>query len=448
MLADYQYFYNYTASPKNEHIEPHTEMSDTSYIYDQICYYFQSIGKLKQLDAEQERYFLSRLNEPDEQIKKMALEKLVLGCQYLVIEEVLYFCESGIEYQDLIQQANLILVRALFKVAQTPESIEKTPLKGYLHFRLYRYLTNFVYENVSVVRFPANRQKEVLENAEELGDYLESNVSCSVKRVVSDDIDRDPKHLWKEYPYFRIENIAVENISDIVTTSDYCHNVIKGDLVYHLAFLSKIEEEIIKKYYGLNDYMALTLVEISKDYSLTRERIRQLKERAIEKLQHPSRKRILSSYNISYDHLLYSNNFELDRKIQFSGVLTDPPHNILTEDKKAYSMLRESTNPFRRINRIPGINNMASVCRNQIVRLLSEVDHPISKANITKSILEMFPSMSETIIEYAISTTDGIEISMGEYVLSSKKGKDVVSRIRLSPFFREYEIDLDEESFS
>ena len=204
MLADYSYFYYYTASSRDEDLEQQTALPSTSYISDQINYYFQSIGKLDRLGAQQERSLLSKLNDPDNLEKKRALEKLVLGCQYLVIEEVLYFCESGIEYQDLIQQANLILVKALFQVAQTPNSIEKTPLKGYLHFRLYRYLTNYVYETVSLIRFPANRQKEIKENTEELSDYLEINLSSSILRVSSDEIDKNPDRVWQDFPYFRI----------------------------------------------------------------------------------------------------------------------------------------------------------------------------------------------------------------------------------------------------
>jgi len=317
-----------------------------------------------------------------------------------------------------------------------------------LHFRLYRYLTNYVYETVSLIRFPANRQKEIKENTEELSDYLEINLSSSILRVSSDEIDKNPDRVWQDFPYFRIENIPLEYISDEVTLSDYCDNTIEGDLVHHLEFLSTIEEETVKKYFGLNGCKPLTLEEISKDYSLTRERIRQLKERAVEKLQHPVRKSTFRLFNISYDYLFNSSNYFLDKEICFSRHFSAPSHNIMTEDKKSYGMLKESTIPFRRINRIPGVNNMASVCRNLIVKTLSEVDHPLSKSNIVESILNLFPSMSETVIEYAISTTEGIENKHGEYILSSNVGKDSSSRIRLSPFFREFEYDNDDEFFN
>ena len=95
-----------------------------------------------------------------------------------------------------------------------------------------------------------------------------------------------------------MEDTMIERMEVITITMevDQSKESLTLEIERSLEFLSSREAEIIRHYYGLNGRQAMTLEEIGEKFDLTRERVRQIKEKAIRRLKHTSRSKILKTY--------------------------------------------------------------------------------------------------------------------------------------------------------
>jgi len=350
-----------------------------------------------------------------------AYEELICYNQYIVIEEVLYFVGKGVELIDLIQIANVALATSLEKYVHRKATL-KGSMKTYLHRNIYRQLQNNFRDIVSLVRYPLNRFDYIVNYHNDY--FVKHYNSYTVHFIIQEDLknitykNKDYNLIDFNVPYFRLP----VTILDSFDTGDdpaelYCYKTAPNELLDIISELKPIERDIVIKYFGLGNCPIKTLQEIGKDYGLTRERIRQILEKAITRLKHPQRSRrlkgLLKYMNTSFDHVQSTGS---DNLLHFC--LLDPFNSTWAEEKDAIRLLEEYVAPCRRKTPYPELKSMAEACRRKIISTLNSLGRPCTYNELRDYVYETFPLLKSGVYEYALSTIDAvIETRKRTYVL-------------------------------
>ena len=242
--------------------------------------YLHDIGSLNVISSEEEQLLFRKYKQGDQS----SFHELILKSQYIVIEQVLNFTEKGVELLDLLQEANIALIDSLKRYSN-----EKGPLKNYLHYNIYRHLENQTPGFYTIIRYPMhtinklkkriselNQKKDSLENVDSI-DYnyfnnIYSDYSLRDNLNILDRVDIDLDRICNDSVHYPDFQLLV--------------NLLKGKLDSIFLTLTVQESKIIKMYFGLDEKKIMTLEEIGQDFELTRERIRQIKKKAMKKLKH------------------------------------------------------------------------------------------------------------------------------------------------------------------
>lgn len=265
--------------------------------------YLQDIGKEELITADEEVLLAQRIKAGDQ----WALEKLTKANLRFVVSVAKQYQNQGLSLPDLINEGNLGLIKA----AQRFDETRGFKFISYAVWWIRQSILQALAEQSRIVRLPLNqvgslnkikKESSRLEqkferppSAEEIAEALEipgykidAALKISTKYVSMDaplTDDEDTKFI----------DLFIDEDSP-VTDAGLMRESLAKEIQRSLATLSEKERDVVNLYYGLGMNHGLTLEEIGAKFDLTRERVRQIKEKAIRRLKHNSRSKLLKSY--------------------------------------------------------------------------------------------------------------------------------------------------------
>ncbi len=265
--------------------------------------YLQEIGKVDLLTPEQEIELAIEIKKGDQ----VALEKLVKANLRFVVSVAKQYQNQGLSLGDLINEGNLGLIKAAKRFDET----RGFKFISYAVWWIRQSILQALAEQSRIVRLPLNRvgalnkigkayssleqEYEREPNANELASELEMDIT-----EVSDALKISGRHVSVDAPFSQGEDNRLIDVleNDEQPSPDYTlmSDSLRNEIERALSTLTDREAEVIKLYYGLNKEHSLTLEEIGEKFNLTRERVRQIKEKAIRRLRHASRSKNLRAY--------------------------------------------------------------------------------------------------------------------------------------------------------
>jgi RNA polymerase primary sigma factor len=265
--------------------------------------YFQEIGKVDLISMEVEVELARRIREGDQ----VALEKLTKANLRFVVSVAKQYQNNGLTLGDLINEGNLGLIKAAKRFDET----RGFKFISYAVWWIRQSIMQALAEQSRIVRLPLNRvsslnkisktfsaleQKFQREpSAEELAEVI----GVSTQEIL-DNLKVAGRHVSVDAPFAQGED---GSLLDVLTDSNEAtpdSELISYSLVQEvqrtLSTLPPREAEVLSLYYGLNNNRPMTLEEISEKFDLTRERVRQIKEKGTRRLKHAPKSRILRSF--------------------------------------------------------------------------------------------------------------------------------------------------------
>lgn len=265
--------------------------------------YLQEIGKVDLITSEEEIELAQRIKKGDQ----LALEKLVKANLRFVVSVAKQYQNQGLSLGDLINEGNLGLIKAAKRFDET----RGFKFISYAVWWIRQSILQALAEQSRIVRLPLNRvgalnkigkafsnleqEFEREPSAEELSEQLNIPVS-----EISDTLKISGRHVSVDAPFAPGEE---NRLLDVISNDQQPapdHSLMKESLKMEieraLSTLTEREAEVIRLYFGLNQEHSLTLEEIGEKFNLTRERVRQIKEKAIRRLRHTSRSKALKAY--------------------------------------------------------------------------------------------------------------------------------------------------------
>ncbi|HPU23185.1 MAG TPA: RNA polymerase sigma factor RpoD/SigA [Candidatus Kapabacteria bacterium] len=267
--------------------------------------YLQEIGKVELLSAEQE-IELARIIKKGGPEANLAMERLVKANLRFVVSVAKQYQNQGLSLGDLINEGNLGLIKAAKRFDET----RGFKFISYAVWWIRQSILQALAEQSRIVRLPLNRvgalnkigkkfseleqEFEREPTAAELAEELNMSVA-----EIAETIKISGRHLSVDAPFVQGEDNRLLDVLPNETQpspdQELMRESLRVEVQQVLATLSPREAEVIKLYFGL-DGNQLTLEEIGEKFNLTRERVRQIKEKAIRRLRHPSRSKSLRSY--------------------------------------------------------------------------------------------------------------------------------------------------------
>lgn len=265
--------------------------------------YLQEIGKVELLTAEQEIELAVRMKNGDES----AMELLTKANLRFVVSVAKQYQNQGLSLGDLINEGNVGLIKAVKRFDET----RGFKFISYAVWWIRQSILQALAEQSRIVRLPLNRigainkigkaysnLKQEFErepSAEEIAQSLEMDVD-----EISSTMQIYGKQVSMDAPFsFGDENSLLDVIENVELPSpdnELISESLKTEINSVLSILPEREAEVIKLYFGLEGENSMTLEEIGDKFNLTRERVRQIKEKAIRRLRHNSKSKILKSY--------------------------------------------------------------------------------------------------------------------------------------------------------
>ncbi|MBM3178512.1 MAG: sigma-70 family RNA polymerase sigma factor [Bacteroidetes bacterium] len=265
--------------------------------------YLQEIGKVDLITAEVEVELAKRIKAGDQ----VALEKLTKANLRFVVSVAKQYQNQGLTLGDLINEGNLGLIKA----AQRFDETRGFKFISYAVWWIRQSILQALAEQSRIVRLPLNRvgslnkisrtfseleQKYEREpSPEELAEVLEISAA-----EVIDTLKVSGRHVSMDAPFAQGEENSLldvlENEDEEKPDQNLISDSLRKEVQRALSTLTQREAEVVSFYFGLNGEQALTLEEIGAKFGLTRERVRQIKEKAIRRLRHTSRSKSLKPY--------------------------------------------------------------------------------------------------------------------------------------------------------
>ncbi len=265
--------------------------------------YLQEIGKVELLGPDQEIELAVKIKQNDQ----AALEKLTKANLRFVVSVAKQYQNQGLSLGDLINEGNLGLIKAAKRFDET----RGFKFISYAVWWIRQSILQALAEQSRIVRLPLNRvgalnkigkafsnleqEFEREPNAEEIAEQLDMT-----QADVAETLKIAGRHLSVDAPFAQGEDNrlldVLANEHQPAPDSTLEMESLKIEIERALGTLSEREAEVIRLYFGLNREHSLTLEEIGERFSLTRERVRQIKEKAIRRLRHASRSKALKSY--------------------------------------------------------------------------------------------------------------------------------------------------------
>jgi RNA polymerase primary sigma factor len=265
--------------------------------------YLQEIGKVELITADEEVALAQRIKQGD----RIALEKLTKANLRFVVSVSKQYQNQGLSLPDLINEGNLGLIKA----AQRFDETRGFKFISYAVWWIRQSILQALAEQSRIVRLPLNKigsinkinkayakleqEHEREPNASEIASLLEIT-----ENEVKESMKNSGRHVSMDAPLVQDED---NNMYDVLRSDDsstpesqLLYESLKKEIDRAISTLTPREADVIRLYFGLNSKHPMTLEEIGEKFDLTRERVRQIKEKAIRRLKHTSRSKILKTY--------------------------------------------------------------------------------------------------------------------------------------------------------
>ena len=265
--------------------------------------YLQEIGRVDLITADEEVELAQRIKAGD----VAALEKLTKANLRFVVSVAKQYQNQGLTLPDLINEGNLGLIKA----AQRFDETRGFKFISYAVWWIRQSILQALAEQSRIVRLPLNKigsinkinkmyayleqANERVPSAEEIARELDRSVN-----EVKESMKNAGRHISMDAPLVEGED---SNLYDVIRSNESPNpdkslilDSLRTEIERALETLTPREADVIRLYFGLGDQHAMTLEEIGETFDLTRERVRQIKEKAIRRLKHTSRSKILKTY--------------------------------------------------------------------------------------------------------------------------------------------------------
>lgn len=265
--------------------------------------YLQEIGKVNLLSAEDEIGLAIRIRNGDHS----ALETLTKANLRFVVSVAKQYQNQGLSLGDLINEGNLGLIKAAKRFDET----RGFKFISYAVWWIRQSILQALAEQSRIVRLPLNRvgalnkigkaysnleqEFEREPSAEEIATELDMDVD-----EISDTIKLSGKHVSVDAPFSKGDENSLLDVleNDELPAPDksLMNESLKAEVHRALDSLPEREAEVLRLYFGINEDHSFTLEEIGERFQLTRERVRQIKEKAIRRLRNTTRSKNLRAY--------------------------------------------------------------------------------------------------------------------------------------------------------
>ena len=272
-------------------------------IDDPVRMYLKEIGKVDLLDAEEEVELAQRMEQGDEKAK----QQLVEANLRLVVSIAKKYVGRGMLFLDLIQEGNMGLMKAVEKFDYT----KGYKFSTYATWWIRQAITRSIADQARTIRIPVHMvetinklirvSRQLLQDKgrepspEEIGEEMDLSAE-KVREIMK--ISQEPVSL--ETPIGEEED---SHLGDFIEDEDApapasaaSYMLLKEQLDDVLDTLTDREKRVLELRFGIEDGRPRTLEEVGKEFGVTRERIRQIEAKALRKLRHPSRSKMLKDY--------------------------------------------------------------------------------------------------------------------------------------------------------
>jgi len=263
--------------------------------------YLQEISKISLLTPEEETTLAQRIKMGDQN----ALERLVTGNLRFVVSVAKQYQHQGLSLSDLINEGNLGLIKAARRFDET----KGFKFISYAVWWIRQSILQALAEQGRLVRLPQNKigtynkankayiafeqENERGPSTEELAEIMEMN-----ENDINTIFQSNSRHMSLDAPVHEAEDVAMRDLlqGGEVTDDDVMHDSLREEILRVLKSLSPRESEIVYAYFGLGGENGTSIEQVGQKYNLTKERIRQIKERAIKRLQKARYSKALKAY--------------------------------------------------------------------------------------------------------------------------------------------------------
>ncbi|MCB0505252.1 MAG: RNA polymerase sigma factor RpoD/SigA [Cyclobacteriaceae bacterium] len=266
--------------------------------------YFQDVNKIEMITSEEEVELAQRIQDGDE----AALEKLVKANLRFVVSVAKQYQNKSLTLNDLINEGNLGLIKA----AQKFDHTRGFKFISYAVWWIRQSIMQALAEHSRLVRIPLNKVGSLNKINKAMAELEQKYNRAPTDQELAEILEMDDKelkgtlsartrHVSVDAPFAEGESNSLLDVleDDTIESTD-------GDLEYtnslqieterSLATLDPREQQVLRMYFGIGEQTAISLEQIAETLNITRERVRQIKEKAIKKLQHDSRNRLLIDY--------------------------------------------------------------------------------------------------------------------------------------------------------
>jgi len=264
--------------------------------------YLSEIAKVDLITAQEEVILAQKIREGDQ----VALERLTKTNLRFVVSVAKQYQNQGLTLGDLINEGNLGLIKAAKRFDET----KGFKFISYAVWWIRQSILSAVAEQSRIVRLPLNQvgslskirkssskleqQFERVPTPEELAEDLETTAD-----KISDALSNSGRHISVDAPFITGEENTLLDVlqsSDAATDDDLMTDSLTQEIKRSLGILAERERQVIILFFGLNSTSAHSLEEIGEKFDLTRERVRQIKDKALLRLRQNSKSRLLQSY--------------------------------------------------------------------------------------------------------------------------------------------------------
>jgi RNA polymerase primary sigma factor len=265
--------------------------------------YLQEIGREELITAEEEVHLAKKIKEGDQK----ALEKLTRANLRFVVSVAKQYQNQGLSLPDLINEGNLGLIKAARRFDET----RGFKFISYAVWWIRQSILQALAEQSRIVRLPLNQvgslnkinkayskleqEFEREPSADELAELLDLPID-----KVADTMKVSGRHVSMDAPFANGEE---SSLLDVLINHDspkadngLINESLSKEIDRALSTLTERERDVVKLFFGIGMNHGLTLEEIGDKFDLTRERVRQIKEKAIRRLRHSSRSKLLQQY--------------------------------------------------------------------------------------------------------------------------------------------------------
>lgn len=264
--------------------------------------YLQEIGHEELLTTDEEVELAQRIRKGD----KRALERLTKANLRFVVSVAKQYQNQGLSLPDLINEGNVGLIKAAEKFDET----RGFKFISYAVWWIRQSILQAIAEQSRLVRLPLNQVGSVNKITRELNKFEQEHerkpsVDEIAERVdlpedkIADAMKANSRHVSMDAPIADGEDSSmIDFLSGDSSNTDreLAIESLKAEVSRILKLLTDKEQKVLRAFFGIDGSPEMTLDEIGEKYNLTRERVRQIKEKALRRLRHNTKNKLLKSY--------------------------------------------------------------------------------------------------------------------------------------------------------